>query len=84
MKSGGDEGYLEVSTDSSEWTRLATYDDTTAHWSTELVDLSEYKGEPAVQLRFSANSGDRLRWFIDDVYLSAGSKGYIYLPLLFK
>jgi hypothetical protein len=70
MQSGNDKGYVEVSTDGNQWTRLATYTSTTPHWVTEYLDLSNFGQTPALQLRFYANSADQLLWYVDDVYIS--------------
>jgi len=70
MQSPGDVGYLEVSTDDGVgWTKVATYTNSISHWSTEFVDLNRFDAVPNLHLRFTANSQDRLRWFVDDLRL---------------
>jgi len=70
MQSAQDAGHVEVSTDGDQWTRLATYTDSSSHWVTEKVDLSDFGRTPDVQLRFNAESADGLQWYLDDVYVS--------------
>jgi hypothetical protein len=70
MGSAGDMGRLEASTDGDEWTDLASYTDSTSHWSTQVMDLSSFADESALQLRFNAISEDSLLWYVDDVYLT--------------
>jgi PKD repeat protein len=72
MQSGADAGHVEVSTDGSQWTELATYTNSTSEWVTQFLDLSDYSQAPTVQLRFSANANSQggLQWYVDDVYIS--------------
>ncbi|MFP4393666.1 MAG: PKD domain-containing protein, partial [Anaerolineales bacterium] len=71
MQSAGDVGRLQVSTDGVSWSTLATYDDTTSHWTTQQVDLSAYSETPDVRFRFNAQAQSGLRWYVDDVFLNA-------------
>jgi hypothetical protein len=70
MGSAGDMGRLEASTNGTEWTEVASYPDSTPHWSTQVLDLSSFADEPALLLRFNAISEDNLLWYVDDVYLT--------------
>ena len=67
----GEAGYVEVSTNGSTWTPLATYTDS-ASWSQapQLIDLTAYAGQAALQVRFrlAAPGG---AWKIDDVVIIA-------------
>jgi len=70
IESGYDYGYLGISTDGATWTNLATYTGSEANWVTESFDLSDYDGEPSVQIRFrltSDNTVTRDGWYVDDV-----------------
>ncbi|GAB4534180.1 MAG: hypothetical protein Kow0063_17010 [Anaerolineae bacterium] len=69
MQSAEDEGYVEVSTNGVDWTRMATYGGSTAHWATQFVDLTGFGDQPALQVRFNANSRSGLLWYVDDVYI---------------
>jgi hypothetical protein len=71
MQSSSDVGYVEVSTNGLDWTKVATYTNSTPHWSTELLELNRFDAIPNLQLRFSANSQDELLWYVDDVSLHA-------------
>jgi hypothetical protein len=86
LASAGDIGYVEASTDGSNWDVLATFD-ANAYWSTYFIDLGAYAHKPAVHIRFrlasaggSANDG----WAIDDVQLIGRSVWKNYLPLIRK
>jgi len=84
MQSANDVGYLEVSTDGVDWTKVVTYTNATPHWSTELVDLSDYGETPNAQFRFKADSQDGLLWYVDDVWLAGWpavtSASFTYSP----
>ncbi len=73
MASANDKGILEVSTNGGiTWTPVVTYTNaTTAHWMTEIIDLSAYGELPDVRLRFNAQASSGLLWYIDDVYINA-------------
>jgi hypothetical protein len=62
-------GYLEVSADGGPWTPLATYEDSSSSWITELIDLTSFEDTSNVQVRFNANSQNGLLWIVDDVHL---------------
>jgi len=85
MQSAGDVGRLQVSTDGSAWTNLASYTDATAHWTTQFLDLAQFQGASSLQLRFKAVSESEVLWYIDDVMLVSGKPTQLtYLPILFK
>lgn len=67
----GEAGYVEVSTNGSTWTPVATYSGS-ASWSQapQLVDLTAYAGQAALRVRFrlAATGGS---WNIDDVVIVA-------------
>jgi hypothetical protein len=71
MASANDMGYLQISTDGLQWTRVATFTNSTSHWSSQGVDLSGIGNTPTLKVRFEANSTTGLLWYVDDVYLSA-------------
>jgi hypothetical protein len=84
MQTEQDAGYVEVSTDGSEWTKLATYSNSAANWATQFLDLSDYGRTPTLQLRFNANSQGGLQWYVDDVYITQASGQSVYLPMIIK
>jgi bacillopeptidase F len=84
MQTEQDAGYVEVSTDGSEWTQLATYSNSAANWATQFLDLSDYGQTPALQLRFNADSQGGLQWHVDDVYITQASGQSVYLPMIIK
>jgi hypothetical protein len=71
MQSPNDAGYIEASGNGLDWTRVATYTDSSTHWSTEIVSLQGLGSNSTVQLRFNANSQNGLRWYVDDVAVNA-------------
>jgi hypothetical protein len=82
----GDTGYVEASTDNTNWDILATFSGD-AYWSTRILDLSQYDGESAVYLRFrlaSAGGASNDGWYVDDVLVARINKGYIFLPIILK
>ncbi|NBD34496.1 MAG: PKD domain-containing protein [Chloroflexi bacterium] len=62
---------LQVSTDGVNWTDVVTANTFTTHWDTQLVNLSDYSETSDVQFRFNADAQSGLRWYVDDVSLSA-------------
>jgi len=71
MQSPNDAGYLEVSTNGGvDWTKVATYTNSTSYWSTEFLDLSSLGVVPDLRLRFNAHSHNGLLWYVDDVWLA--------------
>ena len=79
-----DRGYLEISTNGVTWTPVVTYTGSTPHWSTEVIDLSNWSGASNARFRFRANSTTKLLWYVDDVYLNAWpavtSASFTYSP----
>jgi hypothetical protein len=84
MQTGQDAGYVEVSTDGSEWTKLATYSNSAANWAVQFLNLSDYGQTPSVLLRFNADSQGGLEWYVDDVYITQSAKQGVYLPMIIK
>ena len=71
----GDVGYVEASTNGNNWTTLASYTGN-GSWSDapQIVDLTDYAGEPAVHLRFrlaAAGGSTDGAWYIDDIVVAA-------------
>jgi uncharacterized repeat protein (TIGR02543 family) len=62
---------LQVSTNGTNWTTIATYTGSTVHWSTLQVDLSAYRKTSNVLFRFNARAQGGLLFYLDDVYISA-------------
>jgi hypothetical protein len=74
LESGYDYGYLEVSSNGSSWTGLATYNGTASAWTEEVLDLSAYAGSATFQVRFRLDTDGYVTedgWHIDDVEISA-------------
>jgi hypothetical protein len=68
------EGVVEVTTDGTSWTQVASYTGTSegssSAWATETIDLNAYIGESNFQFRFVYTAGYDMWWAIDDVLLS--------------
>ena len=79
-----DEVALQASIDGTSWATITTYTGSTAHWSTQFVDLSAYRKAPNVLLRFNAQTQNGILFYLDDVYLNAWpavlTAGFTYLP----
>ncbi|MBN2384136.1 DUF2817 domain-containing protein [bacterium] len=70
LESGWDFGYIEISTNGSTWTELASVNGTQTTWTEALYDLSAYIGYANVQIRFRLDSDGSQAydgWHIDDV-----------------
>jgi hypothetical protein len=84
MESVDDVGYLEVSTDGVDWTRVTSFTDETTHWTPQLLQLGDVGETPNFQFRFSANSDKGLLWYVDDVSLigwpAVTSVSFTYSP----
>jgi PKD repeat protein len=70
MISADDAGYLEVSTNGVDWTRVTSYTNATTHWTPQLLQLGDVGETPNFQLRFNADSESGLLWYVDDVSLA--------------
>ena len=77
-------GHLEVKADGGSWTEVATFGNTTPHWTTEYVDLSDFSDAETLQLRFRADSQSGLLWAVDDIYVNAQPIQPVYLPIIMK
>ncbi len=68
MEEDADYGYVEISTDGTTWTTLATYTGS-RDWVQEFVDISGYIGQTVyIRYRFySDNSVKDGGWYVDDV-----------------
>jgi len=84
MESVDDVGYLEVSTNGVDWTRVTSYTDATTHWTPQLLQLGDVGETPNFQLRFNADSESALSWYVDDVSLigwpAVTSVSFTYSP----
>jgi subtilisin family serine protease len=73
IESGWDYGYVQVSTDSSDfadWSNVAMYTGTQSTWEAETLDISAMVGEPQVYIRFLFESDGSIvydGWYVDDV-----------------
>ena len=66
----GDWAWVEISTDESSWTRVYNAIDTRTTWREQSIDLSSWKGEANVFIRFriqTDNSAPADGWYIDDI-----------------
>ncbi|MBN2381737.1 hypothetical protein JXQ70_02545, partial [bacterium] len=66
----GDYGYLEITTDGTNWTSLASFTGTLSVWTQMSYDLTPFLGNASVQVRFrllTNASATRDGWHIDDV-----------------
>jgi hypothetical protein len=85
MQSTNDVGYVEVKTNDTDWTRVATVSNSTSQWSRQNLDLGDLGDPTSLQLRFKANSQSGLLWYVDDVYIVGSPRvRYIYLPIIVK
>jgi len=83
----GEAGYVEVSTDGTNWDVVESFGGD-GSWSDEvvLIDLAAYAGESTVYLRFrldSAGGSSDDGWYIDDLLLAGAGDG-IYLPIIVR
>jgi hypothetical protein len=77
LESGWDYGYLEVTTNGSSWSTIATYNGTLSSWTEEVFDLSPYAGTTTFQLRFRLDTDTSVQqdgWHVDDIEISAASE----------
>ncbi len=70
----GDHGRVEISgNDGSSWTQLGSFSNGTVHgWTRQEYDLSGYRGNATVKVRFrvtSDASGTGDGWYLDDVWV---------------
>ena len=77
IEDGYDFGYVEVSTDGgSNWAAPeATYTGATSQWLREQIDLSDYKGNSDVRIRFRLVTDANVSqdgWYVDDVVIAEG------------
>jgi PKD repeat protein len=71
MPTGSDAGYVEVSSNGLDWTKVLTLANSTSPWATQLLGLEDFDGASNLQFRFNAASQTGLSWYVDDVYLNA-------------
>ncbi|MBK6899496.1 MAG: immune inhibitor A [bacterium] len=72
LESGYDYAYVQVSTNNSTWTTVATYNGTLAAWTQAEVDLGAYAGQ-SVYLRFRLETDSSVvydGWYIDDLVVT--------------
>jgi MYXO-CTERM domain-containing protein len=75
IESGWDYGYVEVSTNGTSWTSLASYTGTNNTWTQVTLSLAAYTGQANVYLRFRLYSDSIYAydgWYIDDVVIDNG------------
>lgn len=77
-----DWGFVEVSTnDGASWTQVCFVTGSSAEWVSETIDLSPFRGNPRVQVRFrltSNGSQESDGWHIDDVAFSEVAQAIPY------
>jgi len=81
----GDWGYVEVCTDGSGWRRMCCLTGTNTLWNDRAIDLSEYRNQPNLRIRFritSDGSGTRDGWQVDNLTLTNHSAPTVELPFL--
>jgi hypothetical protein len=86
LASAGDIGYVEASTNGSDWDIVATFD-ADATWETYVVDLTAYAHKPELRIRFrlaSAGGANNDSWAIFDVQLIGRAIWKNHLPLIRK
>ena len=78
IQSGVDQMHLEVSTDGSTWTEIASYTGTSTNWTLKTYSLNQYLGEPEVTVRFHFTSDDMFElggMYIDDFEIDISGVG---------
>ncbi len=72
LESGYDYAYVQVSTNNSTWTTVATYNGTITAWTQAEVDLSAYAGQSVyLRFRFETDSSVTLDgWYLDDLIVT--------------
>ncbi len=73
IETGYDNGYVQVSTDGTQWTTLRTYTGHENTWQPETLDLTGYVGD-SVWIRFLFTSDYSVTydgWYVDDVAVLA-------------
>lgn len=86
LAADGNMGYVEASTDGVTWGTLATFSGDAA-WSTQIINLGAYAGQPSVYLRFrlaSAGGTSDDGWYIDDVLVAGNRLRFTLLPIIMK
>jgi len=74
IEDGWDYGYVEVSTDTTNWTQIASFTGDSVNWYPVSLDLSAFAGESTVWIRFRLESDVSVTeagWFVDDVAVIA-------------
>ncbi len=74
----GDRGILEVSPNGSSWTRVYGVTGTREGWAEQRIDLSPWRGEPNLRIRFYLESNSSLAgegWFVDDFSVEEHAAG---------
>jgi len=78
----GESAKVEVSTDGSTWTAVATYTSdqgSSTSFVNPTINLNAYTGQPVFFIRFNYYAGGRARyWAIDNVTLAGNSTNYSY------
>jgi hypothetical protein len=72
LESGYDYAYVQVSTNNTTWTTVATYNGTLAAWTLAEVDLGAYAGQ-SVYLRFRLETDSSVvydGWYLDDLIVT--------------
>lgn len=72
---------LQISTNGTTWTTLKSYADRTDYWTTEVLDLSAYKGQATVKIRFNVPNNSAMLWDLDDVVVVVKPFAS-YLPMI--
>jgi len=74
IEDGWDFGYVEVSTDSANWTKIDSLTGDSVNWYPVSLDLSAFAGDSTVWIRFRLESDTYVNeagWFVDDVAVIA-------------
>jgi hypothetical protein len=81
----GDWGYVEVSTNGSSWTRVYSATLTRTTWARQQIDLSPWKAEPNLRIRFGVSTnytGVDDGWYVDELRIDEHPGGIAALPFL--
>lgn len=76
------EAKVQISTDGTNWTTLKTFTGATSYWTTEQVDITDYRGNTSTKIRFTVTAtGGEVLWLVDDLLITTAPHT-IFLPAI--
>lgn len=82
-EAGWDYCHVEISTNGTTWTEIATYDGNHATWEEVSLDASALDNQPAARIRFRLTTDTNTvddGWYVDDVRLIGGGASCTVAP----